>query len=676
MQAKCFVSPILMVVGCLFMLNVYSQDKGDKPEKFRFNRIEPKDFEKTAYELDTGAHAVILADVGTSEFEMERDHFEIRFKRTCRIKIIDNNGYDAAQVEIPLMKSGYSEEKILNLKGYSYNLEGGKVVETKMDGKAVFTDKLSRDYVERKFTLPAVKAGTIIEYSYTVSSPFYFNLQPWVYQHEYPCLWSEYSVTIPEFFDFAFLRQGYQPYVIDNDKTSDRRVYNMTYTEGSEAHASEHASITANVTTTHWAMKNIPALKRESYTTTLKNHVAKIEFQLARVKYPNSPEKPVMDTWNKLYDRLLADEEFGLALDKNNGYLGDVVDDLIKGQTTDTAKARRIFNYVRQNFTCTDHSGLYLSKPLKTVFSSHNGNETDINLLLVAMLRRAKLGSYPVIMSTRDHGYTSSTYPMITRFNYTIASLAIDSSLYYLDASLPYLGFGKLDARCYNGHARIIAPGVPAVFFEPGELLEKKNTFVMLSGENGVIKGHFEQRPTYFESCSLRETVKQKGQDEFFKPISKGFSMETTLSNKNIEDLDDYEANAKVVYDFEMKPEEDGMLYINPMLSEALRENPFKSQDRFYPVEMPGIFDEVYTLSMTIPEGFEVEEIPKPAIVKFNENDGVFQYLIQRNENQIQLRSRIKLERATFSPDEYNSLRQFFDMVVKKQGEQIVLKKK
>lgn len=660
-----------LLLGCLITFTAFSQDK----DKVKFGRIGPKDFEKTKFELDTSAHAVVIADVGTSEFEMERDHFEIRFKRTCRVKIIDKNGYDAATVEIPLFKNGQSEERLLNLKASSYNLENGKVVETRMESKSVFTDQLKKDYLEKKFTLPAVKEGTIIEYSYLVSSPFYFNLQPWAFQGEYPCLWSEYSVTIPEYFDFIFLRQGYQQFTTNGEKSYDRKIYNISYANNGGAGPTEHGSASASVTTSHWITKDVPALKEQEFTTTLRNHISKIEFQLATIRYPDTPLKPVLSTWPKLFEELDKDEDFGLTLDKNNGYLGDVVDGLTAGLTSDTAKARRIYNYVRENFACTSHSGLYLTKSLKTVFSSHNGNETDINLLLVAMLRRAKLDAAPVILSTRQHGVTLEMYPLVNRFNYTIASVNTTTGTYFMDASYFYLGFGRLDGSCYNGHARIMTPEIPAISFAPDSLVEKKSTYVMLMGENGAIKGSFQQMPTYFESCKMRAQIKDKGKEEYFKSIAKDFTSETVISNTAIEDLDDYEVPVKVKYDFEMKPEADGMLYINPMFSEAQRENPFKSQERLYPVEMPFTVDDVYTMNMTIPEGYEVEELPKPAIVKFNETDGVFQYLIQKNENQIQLRSRVKLERATFAPAEYNLLRDFFDMVVKKQAEQIVLKK-
>jgi hypothetical protein len=81
-------------------------------------------------------------------------------------------------------------------------------------------------------------------------------------------------------------------------------------------------------------------------------------------------------------------------------------------------------------------------------------------------------------------------------------------------------------------------------------------------------------------------------------------------------------------------------------------------------------------LNMEIPNGYEIEELPKSAQVTLNEDEGTFQYLIGRNENMIQFKSVIKLNKATFQPEDYNSLREFFAQVVKKQSEQIVFKKK
>lgn len=70
-------------------------------------------------------------------------------------------------MSIFLYSSGRSEEKIQNLKAATYNLEDGKLVATELDKKSIFKDKYDKNRMQMKFTLPAVKEGSIIEYSYT-----------------------------------------------------------------------------------------------------------------------------------------------------------------------------------------------------------------------------------------------------------------------------------------------------------------------------------------------------------------------------------------------------------------------------------------------------------------------------------------------------------------------------
>ncbi len=112
------------------------------------------------------------------------------------------------------------------------------------------------------------------------------------------------------------------------------------------------------------------------------------------------------------------------------------------------------------------------------------------------------------------------------------------------------------------------------------------------------------------------------------------------------------------------------------MFTEGYKENPFGAAERKYPVEMPYTFDETYVLLMDIPIGYTVDEMPKSTKVKFNEDEGYFEYLLDKDENQIRLRSRVFLNKATFLPEDYSTLRDFFAFVVKKQNEQVVFKKK
>ena len=113
------------------------------------------------------------------------------------------------------------------------------------------------------------------------------------------------------------------------------------------------------------------------------------------------------------------------------------------------------------------------------------------------------------------------------------------------------------------------------------------------------------------------------------------------------------------------------------MFGEGYKENPFKSAQRYYPVEMPYASDETYIFNMIVPDGYVVDELPKSVIVKLNDaGDGQFEYIVSETNGTISMRSRIQLKRAYYQPAEYELLREFFNMVVKKHNEQIVLKKK
>jgi hypothetical protein len=113
------------------------------------------------------------------------------------------------------------------------------------------------------------------------------------------------------------------------------------------------------------------------------------------------------------------------------------------------------------------------------------------------------------------------------------------------------------------------------------------------------------------------------------------------------------------------------------MFGEGWKENPFKSAERLYPVEMPYGIDQTFLLRMDVPHGYTVDELPKQIIVKLNpEDEGNFEYRAVETAGVISIRSRIRISRTYFSPEEYTMLREFFNLVVKKHSEQIVFKKK
>ena len=265
--------------------------------------------------------------------------------------------------------------------------------------------------------------------------------------------------------------------------------------------------------------------------------------------------------------------------------------------------------------------------------------------------------------------------------NYVICMMKMGGDTIFLDATQPLLGFGKLPLNCYNGHARIISDhDSGSVFFDRNDIREtKSNTVFIVNDEkgNGLMGGNVETNLGYFESFDVRNEVKNNGEKYFFENLKQSYSSDLIIENTGIDSLSRLEDPVKIHFDFSFKTDSgQEIIYFNPVLQPIYKENPLKATERKFPVEMDYPIDDIYNLNMEIPNGYMVDELPKSVKVAYNGNEGFFEFIIQNTGTNVQLRSHLKLNKATFAPEEYSALRDFFAYVVKKQSEQIVFKKK
>ncbi len=450
-----FLMQHLIRVSLALWLFFYTASVGAQKTKIKFGDIKAEDFLLKVYPIDTGANGIILSDIGSSSYEGDnRGGFNIIFKRHTRIRLLKRTSFDEATISIPLYFAGNLDEKLSKVEATTFNLENGLLVETKLEKNSIFLDKLNSNYTIKKFTMPNLKEGCIIDVQYTVLSPYERDLKSWYFQNDLPTLYSEYTTAVPAIYDFVILNQGYHPFSA-NTKTSRYVTYNLTEANSSAGGRTERFTFNAQETTNRWAMENVPRLKQENFTSTLRNHIAKIEFQLSAIRYPNQPVRPVMNNWIAASTQLMARSDFGENVVKN-GWCADELKSIVPTKEVSYDVAKQIFNYVRDNFTCNDHSALFTRNPLKKVFQAKSGNVAEINLLLTALLAKQGFEVHPVVLSTRDNGKAYELYPILDKLNYVICQLKFGDENYLLDASYSRLGFGKLHSDCYNGYARVI----------------------------------------------------------------------------------------------------------------------------------------------------------------------------------------------------------------------------
>ncbi|MEO6949420.1 MAG: DUF3857 domain-containing protein [Ginsengibacter sp.] len=662
----------LLFAGCV--LSSTAQKKTSDFEKY--GRITPTNLLVKDYDIDKEAGAVVLnkrrdlSIVGNDKnsFSLE-DHYH------SVIHILNKKSYDESTIQISLYKDDKLEEKVISFKASTYNLENGKVVESKLKKSDIIYEKVDGNHLLAKFTMPQVKEGCIIEYEYTTNSDFIMVPDPWFFQSfTAPVLWSEMTFSVPEFFDYRKLQLGYYPLYINENKSSKG---NFTVMEQGSTSGKGRYDFSAGVTDYRWVMTDLPAFKEESFIRSVKNHVARLELLLMAQRQPLTFHN-YTTTWPAVIKDLNKSESFGQKLNTNNNWLGDELKPLYSKTENKLEKAKSIYAYVRDQYSHVDGGGIYMQDNLKSVFKAKKGKPAELNLLLTAMLRYAGIDANPVLLSTSEHGYAFDYTPMISSMNYVIVQTDIEGNRYYLDASKARMGFNRLPANCYNGNARVADADATPILFSADSLNEKQvSQYFIFADPNGAWKGSVKKKLGYYHSYALRNQLAGNGKEEYFKEIKKDYPQSMAISDLELEELENPDVPMTVDYNISIDKGDVDIIYLNPTFNEGFKTNPFTAEKRSYPVEMPYLINETIVATIQIPIGYEVDEIPKQARIKLDEEGkDYFEYLISVSGNVISFRNTLKLGKTFFTPEEYASLREFFNYVVKKQKEQIVLKRK
>ena len=648
---------------------------------FKFGKVSESDFNIKTMAVDTGASAIVLADVGSTQIKgNHKGWFSLEYKRLRRILIRKSSAYGYAAVTIALYTDGEDEEELKDLKAVTYNYENAKVTETKLNTKtALIKEKINKHKVLKKFAFTNVKEGSVIEYEYTITSDFLFNIQPWIFQQEIPVLWSQYTVSLPQFMNYISVPQGGLSYYLKDrkDKIGSYSVEvkrNAVYGGGME---SDRINISCGISDFRWVMKDVPAFNEEAYTSSPANYVAKLEFQLAGYLDPLEPEK-IMTTWEDMTKRLLKREDFGQQIEKSADWISPFVKNAVGAASTWEEKARKIYNYVRDQFTCTDYDQLFVQESLKKVAEKKAGGVAEINLLLTAMLRNAGLDAEPVILSTRENGFTYENYPIVSRFNYVICQLKAEGKEWLLDAARPGMGFGKLHYECYNGQARVVNEAATPIKLKANQVVEKSESFFQVFNSKDSIVTQVRKLYGYYESLQARKKIGVEGNESFMKELKTQYGNDIAISDLKYDSLQNENVPLTVYYTLRSVNENADILYINPVLGERFKQNPLKASERLYPVEMPYRINDTYNLTFQMPDGYVLDELPKSVTLKLEQNGNkvFFEYKISSSANYIMMQYRLFIDETIFFPAEYNGIREFFAKVVAKLDEQIVLKKK
>ena len=535
-----------------------------------------------------------------------------------------------------------------------------------MDKAAVTVERVTNEYAIQKFTLPGVNEGCIIEYRYTYVSPNEYTPHGWRFQQAVPVIWSDYKVTIPSYFFHKVIMTGYLPLSVFETKTVPSTLTIPGLTE-------------TNAVESHYAMANAPAFRHEPYITTAADYVANITFELASITIPGEATKSFSLAWPDVDRTLLERESFGGQYKKAH-YLRDVADK-IKATYPATDTLRRVaaaYDYVRNTMTWNGKSSMS-SDRLKKVLELKQGDAADLNFMLIGLLRDLDIDANPVILSSRDNGRISEEYALLRQFNYLVGHVTLGGKDVLLDATDRFIKPGMLPHRALNSLGRLILPDGKSRFISllPTERdVESKAGRYTLS-EDGEVKGTFSHSYGGYGAVDARASYKLLGEEKFLEDVKR---KKTAWQVEKAQIRNAADLNVPMTVDYTLAIADAAQvagdrIYLHPLLTEGESENPFKQPERQFPVDFATPYDEAYSATFILPDGYVVDELPKPLVLGLPNGGGRFTYQVQQTGNELMVVSRVLVRKAIFPAEEYVLLKEFYEKIMLKHGEQVVLKK-
>ena len=664
---KALVCLLIIFISFVNCENVFGQEDF-KP---KLGVIDRASFEMMKDTEDSTAEAVVLYDYGEVKFSyIDRIGMVMTMKYWKRIKILKESALDRASVSLLYGNASNfkKDESISEIAAYTYNLVGNNVETIPLVRKSVVREKVSDKYWSCKFNLQNVRKGSVIEYCYTKITPLQFQDKPdtWSFQGDIPFKWSEYKITIPNSLYYKISMAGYLP-------------FHITKKEDVSIDAG-HAQLNGRAVAYRFVMKNAPAFSKESFITTPMDYLSRISFELSSINFPGEISQTFSHNWEDVDKTLLLINGFGGQL-KRYAFIKEIKEEINRKATDPTEKMKLAYAFVQQYMKWDGTGGIGSKEGLKKAYENKKGNASDINLILTCLLRELDLACDPVVTSTRSNGQVYESIPLLEGFNYVISRVKIGEKEFLLDATQRNTYPGVLPEHAINGIGRVV-PAEGSGYFVDLTSIIGLSKFEMIEADmspaDGTLKGKYMISLAGYEALRWRDKYLLEAEnaypDELKKQLPEWELNDIKIANKNERLVEAVEVNCNFQVDRDdVNPD---ILYFNPLLVGRINENPFKASKRIYPIDFTSGYSSTFVGNYKLPEGYVLEEIPKVEIVSLPEKAGRFAYQVKQNENVISVNSVVMINKAKFSAEEYDILREFYDRIIQKHTQSLVIRKK
>lgn len=245
----------------------------------------------------------------------------------------------------------------------------------------------------------------------------------------------------------------------------------------------------------------------------------------------------------------------------------------------------------------------------------------------------------------------------------------------------------------YDGTSKLLEPNLlPPRAYNYNGILLKDNEAVLLNINNtilsqtyltvdaklnadGTFDGNFKDRDTKLFSILANENYLEN-KEKYQKEYKEKYAFPYTNIKSGIVNDKDFETS----FDFNADSFTDGIggkLVFNPLLFLHRQNHDFnQTEERKFPIEFFSPYETIKKVTITIPDGYKVDNLPKSKKIKTEDEGIVYSYLVTSEGNKITVESSVKIDSTDYPKEYYAAFKQIFDVITQYEGQLVTVVKK
>lgn len=642
------MKPLLTILTILLAVQLTAQGYADQFYK-DFASPTPEDVNLKTCSFAPDAAAIILRKDAT----IIPDGYQMFSYIRTRIKILKTSGSEEGNIKIRYYHSN-QVEKIANLSAVTINYDAQGVKKmTAITNKDIHYTKEDQYYTTITFSMPEVKEGSIIEYSYISERRNYKVIDYWYFQDELPVLHALFDYTIMPGAEFSYrvLKSPELPISLKENKTEGRLIF---------------------------AMDNLPGVSDEPFMDAKRDYLSRVELQMNSVGSSIERQKFVA-TWPELTQELLRDEDFGQAIQKKISGTEELIR---QAKMIGDVKDRMNFVYrnVQQRLNWDRYIGIYAAEKLKTVWEKKQGSTAEINIILLNLLQAAEIPASPLLVSDRSHGKVSNSHPFISQFSKVVAYVEISGKPYYLDASGNQVKTELIPENLLNTQGYLV-DRKNSRFVKISDPLHFERRNVSIAGkinDQGILSGQvFVSDQDY--ARMRREPEIRRNAQSYIREVYVEPYASVKVDSFVIRNLEHDSLSLDQLVNFNLELEKTGDYFLlTPNLFGGIEKNPFLAENRYTEINFGCKKLVTFSESFEISDGFAIEALPKAMAIRTADTGLLVSRVTDQTPDgkRMVIKLRLEINRTQYSASEYDAVREFFKKMYSVLNDPVVLKKK